>query len=261
MDRAADAIRMALRGDFPDLVVVVEGRKRSVLVRFRNPVTSGQDDFTADVIIAVDNVAEDGLFIPRFQTWDRADPEEHTRLIRNAIDKTDVLFARVVRLLKHWNRNNGASMCSWNVKALALGCLVEPTTQLAGLREWFDYAAAELRKGATEDPAGVAPKPIKLNEAPTKVVGRLTKAAAHLERAVAFEKGGYSLVAWDELAQMFNDEEMLPYPDQHDVTMEHQRKLADDKAASAKITGTPTLLTGIGAGSLSTRRDVDSWAP
>ena len=35
-------------------LVEVEGRKRSILVRFRNPVAPGQPDFTADVIVAID---------------------------------------------------------------------------------------------------------------------------------------------------------------------------------------------------------------
>lgn len=261
MDRAANAVRAALKGQYPGLIVVVEGRKRSVLIRFRDPVTPGQDDFTADVIVAVDNLEAEGLFIPRFQAWDRAHPEEHTRLVRNAIDETEVAFARVVRLLKHWNRSNGKPLCSWNVKALALGCLEEPVAQLEGLRIWFKYAIAELNAGETEDPAGVAPKPIKLNESftRTQVVGKLREALARLERAIELEKGGYSLLAWEDLALMFNDKEMLPRPDDDDVVREQARKVGDDRAAVKKLTGTSALVTGVGAGARQPRRDVKSW--
>lgn len=259
--RAAGVVRKALKEDYPRLIVEVEGRKRSVLVRFRDPVTAGQDDFTADIIVAIDNVGEDGLFIPRFDAWDRAHPEEHTRLVRDAIDKTEVVFARVVRLLKHWNRSNGKPLCSWNIKALALGCITSPMTHVGGLEEWFAHAVAELSVKETRDPAGVSEKPIKLNEPRTLVLARLREAAAHLERAMVFEAAGYHVLAWEELALMFNDEDTLSRPAQAAVLEEQARKIRDEKAANDKRTGTPALLTGVGAGSLGDRRDVRSWAP
>jgi hypothetical protein len=144
----------------------VEGCKRAVLVRFGNPVHAGEKDLTADVICAVDNLAAQGLFIPKMPSWDRSHPAAHTRMVLQGIDDTDVAFARIVRLLKHWNRRNGKPLCSWNIKALALACITGPTTQLAGLTTWFQYAADELDKGETRDPAHVAEKPIKLNKPP-----------------------------------------------------------------------------------------------
>lgn len=259
--RAAEAVRRALKADFPKLAVEVEDRKRSVLIRFRDPVTRGQDDFTADIIVAVDNVGQAGLFIPRFDAWDRAHPEEHTRLVRDAIDKTEVVFARVVRLLKHWNRSNGKPLCSWNIKALALGCLSSPTTLVVGLRDWLTHAIAELSVGETADPAGVAEKPIKLNETRRQVLNRLREASGRLDRAVAFEAAGYPVLAWEELALMFNDESMLPRPAENEVLSEQGRKVKDDMAAAERRTGSPALLTGVGAGALDERRDVRSWAP
>lgn len=83
-DRAVEAIRRELKEEYPGLIVIVEGQKRAILVRFRDPVTPGQPDFTADVIVAVDNTEAEGLFIPRFDGWDRSHPEKHTELVRQA---------------------------------------------------------------------------------------------------------------------------------------------------------------------------------
>lgn len=258
-ERAADAIRRELSPVYPSLTVIVEGRKRSILVRFGDPVTAGEKDFTADAIVAIDNLEAEGLYIPRYREWDRAHPEEHTRMVKNAIDKTEVLFARAVRLLKHWNRSNDMPMCSWNVKALALGCLFEPMTQLQGLTMWFRHAIAELSVGETEDPARVAEKPIKLNRPRMEVVAQLREAAAQLERAIEFEKAGYPVLAWRELALMFNDEQMMPRPDERKVTAEQARKVLDDKAREQQRAGYPALVTGVGAGAFQQRRDVSSW--
>lgn len=65
-DRAAEAIRRDLGQLYDDLRVEIRGHKRSILVRFREPVTPGQPDFTADVIVAIDNPNGQGLFIPRW---------------------------------------------------------------------------------------------------------------------------------------------------------------------------------------------------
>ena len=69
----------------------------------------------------------------------------HTTMVRNAVHSSEVAFARVVRLLKHWARRHEKPLCSWHIKALALGCLTTPTSQLAGLLAWFDHAIADLR--------------------------------------------------------------------------------------------------------------------
>src|SRR3954453_19580525 len=96
MDRAAAAIRRALKAEYPKLTVQVEGCKRAVLVRFGDPVHPGEKDFTADVICAVDNLTGAGLYIPKGHGWSRSHPEAHTRMVLDAIADTDVAFARVV---------------------------------------------------------------------------------------------------------------------------------------------------------------------
>jgi predicted nucleotidyltransferase len=254
MDRAAAAIRRALQAEYPKLTVQVEGCKRAVLVRFGDPVHLGEKDFTADVICAVDNLTGAGLYIPKGHGWSRSHPEAHTQMVLDAIDDTDVAFARVVRLLKHWNRRNGKPLCSWNIKALALGSITAPTTQLVGLSTWFGYAADELDKGETPDPARVAEKPIKLNAPRSEVVTTLRHAGKRLDEAIRLEQDGYPLLAHDELAKLFNDEEMLPRPDQNRVGAEEARRIRESRRTTGTVSGT-------GAGAQRARIQVNSWAP
>lgn len=63
-----DAIKADLGDEFPNLVVTIKGQKRAVLVRFGAPVTPGQTDFTADVIIALVHPSGTGLLIPNTRT-------------------------------------------------------------------------------------------------------------------------------------------------------------------------------------------------
>lgn len=265
-EQAAEALRRELKGDYPKLVVIVEGQKRSILVRFGDPVTKGQADFTADVIVAVDNVDDDGLYIPRFDCWDRSHPEKHTELVLKAIEDTDVVYARVVRLLKHWNRRNDKPLCSWNIKALALDCITEPTTLLRGLEVWFKHAEEQLTLGETEDPAKVAPKPIKMNKSKTVVLRKIKDAHEHLALAVEMENARYHALAHDELAKVFNDETMLPKPGRIAVKADTKR-LALEKAAEKGQHGKPStfpglgLGLGLGLGATKPEIPVRSWAP
>lgn len=259
MDVAAHAIRTGLRAEYGDLGVEVEGRKRSILVRFRDPVAPGRPDFTADVIIAIDNPIGAGLYIPRFQSWDRSDPERHTELIAAANLATSSHFARVVRLLKHWNRKNGNPLCSWNIKALALGCIITPTGPIQGLYDWFRYAIDDLTQQETPDPAGVATKPIKLNGSRTEVLRRLRRSLERLEKAVGLEAAGYGTLAHDQLAKFFNDPEMLAPPEPLAVLLEEARRVAAEGHADSVRLGSPALLTGTGQWMGRDRGNVRSW--
>jgi len=257
----ADDLGAVDRDDRGDLAVEVKGRKRSILIRFRDPVAPGRPDFTADVIVAIANPSAAGLYIPRYDSWDRSDPERHTALVLAAIAATDVAYARIVRLLKHWSRQHGKPLCSWHIKALALGIITAPTGLVAGLRQWFSEAADELAAGDTADPAGVSNKPLKTNIPRTEVVRMFRDAGDRLERAISLEDAGYHLLAVDELAKLFNDQDMLPRPDQVAVAAQEAARLIAAKARDSKQFGAPSLLTGVGAGASRPRPNVRSWAP
>lgn len=241
-ERAAAAIRRELADTYEDLRIEFRGRKRSILIRFRDPIRAGLPDFTADVIVAIDNLSGEGLYIPRFNGWDRSAPEAHTRMIAEANKRTEAVFARTIRLLKHWNRMNGDTLCTWNIKALALGAGIVSGSLITALRTWFDHAIDSLQQGETMDPAGVSDKPIKLKGTRTEVLGRLRDASARLEKAVELDQAGFPVLACKELADMFNDPNMLPVPAHADLLREGVRfhaKPSSKFGAPALVTSTP----------------------
>jgi predicted nucleotidyltransferase len=245
-DRAAAAIR-TLRGPrYPNLVVEEKNRdgsprKRSILVRFGDPVTAGQPDFTADVIVAIDNPRQAGLFIPKYDQWDRSHPEKHTELVREANRRTRSRYARTVRLVKHWNRRNGKTLCSWNIKALALDAVDGSGALFPLLTAWFDFALAELSKGETADPAHVANHPIALNAPRSEVLRRLRDGRALLQEAAAHAAAGRDVSARDALARFFKDDNALPRPTETELRLE--------RSAPAVAASRPSI------------KPVRSWAP
>lgn len=255
-ERAADAVRRELKEEFGDLRIEVKGRKRSVLIRFNEPMRPGWDDFTADIIVGLDNPSGGGLYIPRDSTWDRSDPEEHTDLVVDAIERTEVTFARVVRLLKHWLRQfEHPPLCSWHVKALALDSITKPTSLLDGLLTWFRDAAAALDAGPTPDPAGVGPD-IKTADPDRKAVAHQLHAAAdELAAAIQLEAEGWPALAHDKLADFFDDEAMLPRPDSGAVVREDIAR----RTRSTKLQRRPDLRPV--ARTASTGPQVRSWRP
>ncbi|MFI6940374.1 hypothetical protein ACIBI4_13965 [Streptomyces sp. NPDC050418] len=213
MERARDAIRDDLGEEFPNLTVQVLDRRRAVLVRFGDPVTLGQPDFTADVMTALPHPSGVGLYIPNTKTaagWDRADPIAHTRMVLEAISDTEMVFARTVRLLKHWNQKHSKPMCSWNIKVLALGCLDQPMPLIDALQIFFTHAAEEIGQGPTPDPAGVA-DPITLNMSRKEVHKRLITARDYINLAIEHEEAGRPLSAQHCLHQVLP--ELVPDAD------------------------------------------------
>jgi len=262
-ERAASAIRRELASEYGDLRVEFRDRKRSILVRFRDPIRKGLPDFTADVITAIDYPGGRGLYIPRFNAWDRSDPETHTSLVTGANARTESVYARTVRLLKHWNRQNGQPLCSWNIKALALYCVNSEDALVSSMRDWFHYAIDELRIGETEDPARVADKPIKLNASQTEVVKKLEDASRKLEKAITYDLAGYPALAQKELADLFNDPEMLPAPSRDAVLREGVRLHSAPHGKPSKAFGAPLLVTsaapGAAAAPAAASTPVRSW--
>lgn len=244
-ERAAEAIRAEFASDYPSLRIEWRVRHRSVLVRFGHPVTPGEKDFTADVIVAIDYENGDGLLIPDYDGWDRSAPETHTRMVRERNAETEARYARIIRLVKHWARTHDRPLCSWNIKALGLAAITTKVSMLDGLRLWFDHAIAELSIAETRDPAGVATEPIHISEKWTmaEVLTALRDASRRLTIAVRFEEEGYPAMALDELAKLFRDKEMMPGPDQRVL----DRELKARASASALSSATPLAVAGASA--------------
>jgi hypothetical protein len=237
MEIVRDVIHEDLDAEFGKLTIEIVGRRRAVLVRFGDPVTRGQDDFTADVMTALPHPSGRGLYIPNTKItdqWDRADPITHTQMVLQAITDTKVVFARTVRLLKHWNCTHSKPMCSWNIKALGLGCLDEPMPLINALQVFFTYAADEIDKGPTPDPAHVA-GPIPLNMTRREVHERLCTARDYVGLAIEHEAAGRPLSAQHALHQVLP--ELVP---DADATQEEAARLASTVRSGG------TAATGLG---------------
>ncbi|MQA86678.1 MAG: nucleotidyltransferase [Streptosporangiales bacterium] len=248
MEQARDAIKDHLKDGYPKLTVTIEGQKRAVLVRFGDPVTPGQDDFTADVIVAIDNLTRPGLFIPNMKLpegWDRADPETHTELVLMAIEATDRTFARTIRLLKHWRDHHGKPLCSWNIKALALECIAEePMPLLEALEKFFTHAAKSITDGLTEDPAKVAGK-IKLPKGMTResVAWRLGLARDKIQEAIEHKQAG------------------RPARAQHALHSVLPEVIPDSSSAAQMAEEAKRITTGVGMSTVAAPVPTRAWAP
>jgi hypothetical protein len=206
VNKVRDFVRDAINGAHPK--VSFRLTKRAIEVEFNEPVDGKTDspDPSVDLIVAL--TRKDGaLWIPNRDKdgWDASDPECHTKLLTDPPADVARVRRRTVRLAKGWNGQfSSRGLCSFNIEALALECITKASNIGESVTTWFEYAAKEIKKGNTEDPAGVSP-PIKLPADVTRdaVVSRLEKAAKHMRAALdndedeATVKEELSKVFWD----------------------------------------------------------------
>ena len=177
-----ESLRDKLKADHPYIKFRVT--KRAIQVSFNEPLDDGSDP-SVDLIVALTRKVQ-GLWIPNNETrgWDASDPEYHTKVMTNDPAGLRRVRARVIRLAKGWNRQySEPALCSFNIEALALSCIGEEHSVPDGLAEFFRFAASDLKKRLTPDPAGVS-KPIKLLKDRDTVVGRLQRVAKSLRNAL-----------------------------------------------------------------------------
>ena len=137
--------------------------KRGLLVRFNEPLSSGEDS-TVDLVVALNRVEALGLWIPNLDRnrWDPSHPERHVELFTSGWPELRQTRQHVVRVAKaHAKQFSEPAVCSFNIAALAWECieLAEPLDR--ALQRFFDYAATSLAQHLTADPAGVS-APIKV---------------------------------------------------------------------------------------------------
>jgi hypothetical protein len=196
-------VREDLKKAYPHITTSLS--KRAITFAFHAPIGIGDQapDPTVDLIVALNRKEDDALWIPNREkdAWDASHPEYHTRVLTDPPDDVRRARARVIRVVKAWNQQPGkASLCSFNIEALALEVIVEAVALDEGLMTWFEYAVKSLKKGKTEDPAGVS-APINLPLELDVVVGRLERAAAHMRRAL--DNDSDDNVVIEELAAVF----------------------------------------------------------
>ena len=176
-------LRERLKEDHPDIRFRVT--KRAIQVSFSEPLDDGTDP-SVDLIVALTRRDEEGLWIPNNETrdWDASHPEHHTKVLTDDPAGLRRIRARVIRLAKGWNTQfTQPGLCSFNIEALALSAVAEEHDVPDGLAELFRFAASDLKRRLTPDPAGVS-RPIKLLMDRDVVVGRLERAARRMSDAL-----------------------------------------------------------------------------
>lgn len=176
-------LRERMKEDHPDIRFRVT--KRAIKVSFNEPLDD-ETDPSVDLIVSLTRKNGQGLWIPnvKAEDWDASHPEYHTKVLTDDPAGLRRVRAKVIRLAKGWNTQfTEPGLCSFNIEALALSCITEEHSAPDGLAEFFRYAASDLKKRLTPDPAGVS-KPIKLLMDRDVVVGRLKRAAKHMRDAL-----------------------------------------------------------------------------
>ncbi len=177
-----DCIRPLLKETYPK--VVIRLMKRGLLIEFHEPLETGEDP-TVDLVLALNRVDGESLWIPNLDQnrWDASHPERHVVLFTAGSEGIRQTRRHVVRIAKAQVKQFvEPAVCSFNLASLALECIqfVEPID--AALLRFFDYAAAELAKHLTADPAGVSPS-IKVKDRGL-AVRRFRKTADNIELAI-----------------------------------------------------------------------------
>ncbi len=173
-----ESLRDELKEDRPDIRFRVT--KRAIQISFNEPLDDGSDP-SVDLIVALTRKGQ-GLWIPNNESkgWDASDPEYHTKVLTADPAGLRRVRAKVIRLAKGWNTQYAEpGLCSFNIEALALSCIDEEHGVPDGLAEFFGFAASDLKRHLTPDPAGVS-NPIKLLKDRDIVVGRLEHAAGFM---------------------------------------------------------------------------------
>lgn len=243
MEQARNAIQDELGDDYPNLRVTVEGQTHAVEVSFGDPIDPDEDDFTADVIVTVDNTDGVGIYIPDLPNdgWERSHPIEHTRLMREGNRSTGSVLARTARLLKFWNGKHGNPLCSWNIKVLGLESINKKMALAVALLAFFEHAGKSLRDGLTEDPAAVS-EPIEVNLPMVEVLERLEGGRGLIEEAINAEEDGRPYLAQHKLAQLLPD--IVPDADADDLRGEEiKQQKADEQAGRSRGIGSATAIS------------------
>lgn len=179
--------------------------KRAIVLDFNEPLGAGENapDPSVDLIVALTRKEAPGLWIPNrdSDSWDASHPERHTELLTDPPLDVRRARTRIVRLVKAWNKQySSPGLSPFNIEALALEVITEAVSLGEAVTSWFEYAATEIEKADTDDPAGVSPA-IRLLEEREIVVSRLQAAGAHVRTAL--DNDDDEDIVTEELAAVF----------------------------------------------------------
>lgn len=153
LDRTSELINAALGTGGSDGEEVRLTRKQNHAVKCFLDDPEDEDPFTVDVTPALRH-SDGGILIPERESscWIRSDPEYLMALVDERHSGWRQ-FAKLVRVLKRWNTDNGALMKSLVIEVLALDHLPEADRPDALAR--FFTAASVAIMSPVVDPAGL----------------------------------------------------------------------------------------------------------
>lgn len=233
-------IRPQLLRQYPR--VRIETMKRGLLVRFNQPLPSGEDP-TVDLVVALNRVDAPGLWIPNLDRnrWDPSHPERHVELFTAGWPALRQTRQHVVRVAKAQAKQfSEPAVCSFNIAALAWECveLAEPLDR--ALLRFYEHAASSLAKHLTSDPAGVS-APIKVTDR-NLAVKRFRKVADAI--ALAIDAGDDGEKVHDVLSATGIFWKLIQPSLPSDAAAVHQ---AISDGGSLSMTKAGTLVAGTGA--------------
>lgn len=173
-------------------------------------VTITFTDFTVDVVPAFNRQGGGFLIADSVNAhWIATDPKKHVELWSTANTSHNGDLVPLIKMIKAWNRQNGALLRSFHLEAMILGILNNVTINdfSSGSRFVFDKARQTV-KSATYDPSGYGGNLadyLNTQQKINDVVSRLESACSRAVDAETLEKQGKTSLAVDKWRLIFGD--------------------------------------------------------
>ena len=173
-------------------------------------VTITFTDFAVDVVPAFSRQGGGYLIADSVNgRWISTDPKKHVDIwsTANATHQGDLV--PLIKMIKRWNKQNGALLRSFHLEAMILSILTNVTISdyPSGVRFVFDKARQTV-KNATLDPSGYGGNLadyLNTQQKIADVVSRLESAYSRAVDAENLDKQGKSLLAVDKWRLVFGD--------------------------------------------------------
>ncbi|MGH9915903.1 MAG: CBASS oligonucleotide cyclase [Pyrinomonadaceae bacterium] len=173
-------------------------------------VTITFTDFTVDVVPAFNRQGGGYLIADSVNArWIATDPKKHVDIWSTANATHQGNLVPLIKMLKGWNRQNGALLRSFHLEAVILGILNNVTINdfSSGARFVFDKARQTVRS-ATYDPSGYGGNLadyLNTQQKINDVVSRLESAYNRAVDAESLDKQGKTSQAVDKWRLIFGD--------------------------------------------------------
>lgn len=196
-----DKVKTALKKTYPT-TPKISRNGQAVTITFT--------DFTVDVVPAFNRQGGGFLIADSVNArWIATDPKKHVDIWSTANATHQGNLVPLIKMVKAWNRQNGALLRSFHLEGKILGILNNVTINdfSSGSRFVFDKARQTV-KSATYDPSGYGGNLADYLNTPQKINDVLSRLESAYNRAVEaenLEKQGKTSLAVDKWRLIFGD--------------------------------------------------------